>query len=94
MLVGLSGLKGSGKDTCADYLVKNHGFIKVAFADPLKDALKVLFMFTNDQLNGTIEQKEAPDNRWFGCSTRTAMQFVGTELLRDQLDKIMPGLRY
>ena len=35
-LVGLCGLKGSGKDTLAAALVKNHGYVRVAFADRLK----------------------------------------------------------
>lgn len=36
MLIGLTGYAGAGKDTAADYLVKNHGFERVAFADKLK----------------------------------------------------------
>ena len=39
MLILLSGWKGSGKDTAADYLVRQHGFIKLAFAAALKDAV-------------------------------------------------------
>lgn len=36
-VVAISAWKNSGKDTAADYLVKNQGFVRVAFADPLKD---------------------------------------------------------
>lgn len=36
-IVGLTGKKGSGKDTFADFLVRNHGFTRIAFADALKD---------------------------------------------------------
>ena len=36
-LVALSGWKGSGKDTLANYLVKKYGFKRLAFADKLKD---------------------------------------------------------
>jgi len=36
-VVLLSGWKGSGKDTFADDLCKNHGFTKKAFADALKE---------------------------------------------------------
>lgn len=92
MLIGFMGPKGSGKDTCGDFLVKNYGFIKKSFADPLKKVCQELFLFSNEQVNGTIEQKETPDNRWFGCTPRTAMQYVGTELFRDHLNNIMPGL--
>lgn len=91
-LIGLMGIKKSGKDTCADYLVNNFGYQKKSFADPLKAACAELFLFNDQQLYGTQEQKETPDPRWFGCSPRVVMQFVGTELLRNNLDKIMPGL--
>jgi hypothetical protein len=37
ILIGLAGYAGSGKDTAADYLVHTHGFIKLAFADPLRE---------------------------------------------------------
>lgn len=36
-IICLSGFKGSGKDLCADYLIKNYGYIRVSFADSLKD---------------------------------------------------------
>lgn len=103
MLIGFMGIKGSGKDTCADYLVENYCSVelnptsndllkKKSFADPLKKACRELFLFTNDQLYGTQTMKETPDPRWFGCTPRLALQYVGTDLLRDQLDKIMPEL--
>lgn len=37
--IGVHGYAGSGKDSFADALVENYGFIKVAFADPLRDML-------------------------------------------------------
>ena len=39
MIVGLSGWAGSGKDTIADLMVKELGFTKIAFADPLRNFL-------------------------------------------------------
>lgn len=36
-VVGMMGLKESGKDTFAGRLVKEHGFTRLAFADALKD---------------------------------------------------------
>lgn len=43
MLIGLTGLKGAGKDTVAAFLVKQHGFERRAFADPLKKSVASLF---------------------------------------------------
>jgi dephospho-CoA kinase len=40
--IGLSGWARSGKDTVADYLVEQHGFTRVAFADPMREALLAL----------------------------------------------------
>ena len=34
-VVGLIGLKGAGKDTCAAFLVQERGYIRAAFADAL-----------------------------------------------------------
>lgn len=42
ILIGTAGPAGSGKDTVADYLVKCHGFEKMAFAGPLKAMLAVV----------------------------------------------------
>lgn len=33
----LSGKKGAGKDVVAEYLVKSHGYVRLAFADSLKE---------------------------------------------------------
>jgi hypothetical protein len=41
-LIGLSGYARSGKDTVADSLVKNYGYTKKSFADPMKQALLTL----------------------------------------------------
>lgn len=64
MLLGLVGKKGSGKDTCADYLTEHHKFIKIALADPPKHAVRKLFRLTPKQLWGPIELKEAIDERY------------------------------
>ena len=39
MIIGLSGYAQSGKDTVANYLVEHHGFTRIAFADPIRQAL-------------------------------------------------------
>ena len=93
MLIGLMGPQGSGKDTVADYLLsQNPNLVKRSMAEPLKKACKELFLFNDTQLYGTQAQKNEPDPKWFGCSPRTCLQYVGTDLLRDQLEKIMPGI--
>ena len=63
MIIGLCGLAGSGKDTAADFLVDD-GFIKVALADPLKRIARDVFAFTEEQLWGPSENRNAPDLRY------------------------------
>lgn len=64
MIIGLSGPAGCGKDTAADFLVKNHGFVKVALADPLKRFCMEVFNFTEEQLWGPSEKRNEPDKRY------------------------------
>jgi len=84
MIIGLVGKKFSGKDTLADYLVKKYGFIKYAFAKPLKEACKILFITSDDQLNRP-DLKEVVDKRW-NMTPREMMQYVGTDVIRNNID--------
>lgn len=43
MIIALTGKKGAGKDTVAAHLIKEHGFERKAFADPLKRSVAALF---------------------------------------------------
>lgn len=82
-LIGIVGKKGAGKDTTADYIVKRYGFVKRAYAAPLKQACKSLFFFTDNQLEDPVE-KETIDKRW-GRTPRDAMQWLGTDVVRHSL---------
>jgi len=64
MIIGLCGQAGAGKDTVADFLVKNHSFVKVALADVLKRAAKEFFDFSDTQLWGPSEERNKPDERY------------------------------
>lgn len=88
-VLGMTGRKFNGKDTLGNYFVEKYGYKRVAFADALKDGCKEIFGFTNDQLYG--DKKETIDEYW-GVTPRTVMQYVGTDLFRDQLDVIMPNV--
>lgn len=80
MIIGLCGVKGSGKTTAAEYLGMSQLLHRVAFADPIKAALKVKFGLTDAQLYG--DQKEIVDPL-LGVTPRVAMQREGTEFGRD-----------
>lgn len=89
MIIGLCAKKQNGKDTMADYLCQKYKFIKLTFASPLKEACKLLFGFTSEQVNG--DKKEVIDSRW-GVTPRTVLQFVGTDLFRKQIKTIIPDI--
>lgn len=78
LVVGLLGRAGSGKSTAAKYLEQRYGAKRYAFAAPVKELAKRLWDFSDEQLYGMQEQKEAVDPRW-GISPRTAMIRLGDE---------------
>ena len=43
-IIGLIGYSGSGKDTIADFLVKNNGYTKIKFGDIVKQVLNDYFI--------------------------------------------------
>ncbi len=43
MIIGINGPKGAGKNEVANFLVKNHGFEAMGFADKLKESAAALF---------------------------------------------------
>lgn len=63
-MIGVSGLAGVGKDHVADLLVRDHGAVKVALADPIKRAAREIFDFTETQLWGPSSARNAPDERY------------------------------
>lgn len=64
ILLGVAGLAQSGKDTVADYLVKNYNFSKVALADPIKRAAMEWWDFSEEALWGVSDLRNEPDTRY------------------------------
>ena len=88
LIIGILGKKGAGKDTVAKIL-KSSGFYDVKFAGNLKTACKNIFSFTEEQVNGS--EKETIDDFW-KVTPREIMQFFGTDLMRDQIGVVVPGI--
>jgi len=55
-IIGLCGSAGAGKDTAADYLVKQYSCTKMAFADPLKSIAQDFF--PNINVYGESEKRD------------------------------------
>jgi hypothetical protein len=77
------GNAGMGKDTASDILATMTGGVKMAYADPLKDAVSAMLGIPKAILYGTQEQKET--YKVYDKSARHWLQFVGTELGRNQI---------
>lgn len=69
-VLGILGPAGSGKDLVADYLCTN-GFVKIAFADPMKRFARGAFGLTTEQLWGPSEERnrefEVDEAWWFNA---------------------------
>ena len=89
LFIGLNGKMGCGKTTVADYLVREHGFVALSFADPLKMCVRDAFGLRDEQVWG--EEKRLNDDFW-GLSPGTLLQLVGTQLFRDGLAELMPDI--
>lgn len=74
ILVGITGRAGAGKDTIADYLVREHGFTKLSFAGPLKAMLAVAGM--PEPMEREMKERPIPG---FDFTWREAAQKLGTE---------------
>jgi hypothetical protein len=89
-IIGLLGNKRCGKDTSGEYLEKKYGFIRYAFADPVKEICRILFDFSDEQLYG--DKKEGVDFRWY-LTPRDAFQKIGTEFAQNDIYNYFPRLK-
>jgi len=97
MIIGVTGLIGSGKNTISKYLVGKYGFINFSFAGVLKDVCSVLFGWQRYLLEGDTEEsrmfRETVDDYWSkklhipNFTPRLALQLVGTNCLRKGLSE-------
>lgn len=79
-LIGITGLARSGKDTVAHYLWAEHGYTRIALADPLKLAAQHIFGLTDDQTwKDHLKEEIIP---YWGMSPRQMYQLLGTEAVK------------
>jgi len=85
-IIGFHGPAFSGKDSAALVIKELYPNTDIfAFASPLKEACKILFNFSHDQLHNPII-KETVDERW-NRSPREIFQWLGTDILRQQINQ-------
>lgn len=88
-IIAITGAKRSGKDTLANYISARYQYEKIKLATPLKQSVRALFNFTEDQIEN--DSKELLDLRW-GITPRKAMQFFGTEMMQYKIQELLPGI--
>ena len=93
MIIGITGLKSSGKDTTGDLICSiDPLFKKESFANILKDMVAILFGWDRGALQGSTEKsrawREQPDEFWSKklgreYTPRKALQELGTDVFRN-----------
>ena len=81
MIIGITGVAGSGKDTVADYICRKYGYGKTSYASKLKQMLAVAGL--PEPSNRDDKEKVVEG---FNFTWREAAQKLGTEWARN-LDK-------
>lgn len=76
MIIGICGAAGAGKDTVALRL-RDHGFFRVAFADPIYEMLAAMTGLSVAELSD--RDKKEQEIAWLGKSPRQLLQSLGTE---------------
>jgi len=98
MIIGFTGVKQSGKDTCGAFLVETYEFQRRAFADILKEAVCNLFdidLIVYDKLKGNDNVAETVGHvilevsgtTQYDYSWREFIQRFGTEMGRNTFGK-------
>ena len=81
-LIGITGKARSGKDTLARVFVEDHGFRRMAFADPVKLATAIVFGYPLEYaFSDAFKLAESPYWRLTG---REMLQRLGTEAIRGE----------
>ena len=90
MLIGIVGLERTGKDTVANYLVKNHNFLKYNLAQPIKEIGKIMFNWDINEME-TNKKDEIDTNT--GIIPRDFYKWFGTQICQFEIYKHFPELK-
>lgn len=90
MIIGLSGYAQTGKDTVAQHLVEKYGFVRIAFADAIREALYKLNPILSDypglpgiRLAWAVDHSGWESVKQDSKECRRMLQRFGTEVGRD-----------
>jgi dephospho-CoA kinase len=89
VVLAVCGAKRAGKDALCDVLTEEYGAKRMKFARYLKDMVRAAFGLTEDEVEGDKKDYVVPR---LGVTPRTIMQFLGTEVMQFEIQKIMPAV--
>lgn len=97
--IGLVGNAGAGKDTVANELVRQYGYTRVAFADPVRAALLALDPMVVDEqgnvrLSTIVETLGWENAKRLYPEVRYLLQRLGTDAIRTQTPDYWLNLAY
>lgn len=86
MIIAFTGKKGHGKDTAAEFLIKNYQFVKIGFADPVRKLCQQIYFLTDEEISDPT-LKETKLTRWPYKSPRHLMQELA-QFFRDKYPEV------
>lgn len=90
MIIGVAGQKKHGKDTVANYLVKNYGYTQRAFADNLKEVCSKVFDIPLEAMyDESLKEREfsTPILATAGQASKV-IELAGVHMTEDQINRI------
>lgn len=91
IILGLTGRAGCGKDTVADILVRDHGYKRIAFADPLRAMAYDLNPIVDWHGRAPVRLQHVVDREGWDIAKRIypevrgILQRVGTDMVRNHV---------
>lgn len=82
LLVGVGHRARTGKDTIGDYLEDHRNWHRTCFAASLKEAVKIIYGWTNEHVYGSLKEEVDP---FWKTTPREVLQKFGTEACRNNL---------
>ena len=77
-IIGIGYKMGSGKDALADCLVKEYGYVKYRFSDPIKAVAAAMFGYTDRQMN--THEGKAEYDQVARRTVRDSLQLIGERM--------------
>jgi hypothetical protein len=94
MIIGIAGAAGSGKDTVAGFIAKYSNAVSIAQADPMKRFARDVFDFSEEQLWGPSECRNAADERYRFHDTWAKAEHLLLNRGEEWIKEVLPGSEF